>query len=187
MNDPILITKNDYTIGVRNGDLGIISQVNEDPEAGGFGTLTIGDRDIEIEEDLLYKMDHGFAVTIHKSQGSQWQNVILVLDRAAENMLDKTLLYTGATRAQQQLIICCEDENLIDDAVARGSIASQRHTNLLTTSTLTIDNNEAPKSGAFLCSDKENLSEISRARVSISVSNTGVLCSVLHPCLDMRH
>ena len=76
-------------------------------------------------------MDHGFAVTIHKSQGSQWENVILVLDRAAENMLDKTLLYTGATRAQQKLIICCEDEALIDDAVARGSIASQRHTNLL--------------------------------------------------------
>lgn len=131
LNDPILITKNDYTIGVRNGDLGIISNVNQDPEVGGFGTLTIGDRDIEIEEDLLYKMDHGFAVTIHKSQGSQWQNVILVLDRAAENMLDKTLLYTGATRAQQKLIICCEDEALIDDAVTRGSIASQRHTNLL--------------------------------------------------------
>ena len=40
------------------------------------------------------------------------------LDRAAENMLDKTFLYTGATRAQQKLIICCEDETLIDDAVA---------------------------------------------------------------------
>ena len=131
LNDPILITKNDYTIGVRNGDLGTITQVNEVPEVGCYGILTIGDRDIEITEDLLYKMDHGFAVTIHKSQGSQWENVILVLDRAAENMLDKTLLYTGATRAQKKLIICCEDEALIDDAVARGSIASQRHTNLL--------------------------------------------------------
>ena len=39
--------------GVCNGDLGIISQVNEDPEASGIGTLTIGDRDIEFEEDLL--------------------------------------------------------------------------------------------------------------------------------------
>ena len=106
LNDPILITKNDYTIGVRNGDL-------------------------EIEEDLLYNMDHGFAVSIHKSQGSPWQSVVLVLDRAAENMLDKTPLYTGATRAQQKLIICCEDEAFIDDAVASGSIALQRNTNLL--------------------------------------------------------
>ena len=106
LNDPILITKNDYTIGVRNGDL-------------------------EIEEDLLYKMDHGFSVSIHKSQGSQWQNVVLMVDRAAVNMLDKTPLYTGATRAQQKLIICCEDEALIDDAVAKGSIALQRNTNLL--------------------------------------------------------
>ena len=46
-------------------------------------------------------------------------------------MLDKTLLYTGATRAQKKLIVCSEDMDLIQHAVDRGSIALQRKTNLL--------------------------------------------------------
>ena len=96
-----------------------------------MGKLTIGSRVLDITEELLMKLDHGFAITIHKSQGSQWKNVILVLDRAAENMLDKTLIYTGATRAQKKLIVCCEDAALIADAVSKGAIAQKRNTNLL--------------------------------------------------------
>ena len=46
-------------------------------------------------------------------------------------MLDKALLYTGATRAQKKLIVACEDPDLILDAVDRGLIAHQRKTNLL--------------------------------------------------------
>ena len=133
LGDPILITKNDYKVGVRNGDIGTITSVYGEADANGsFGKLTIGDQEIEIDKYLVDKMDHGFAMTIHKSQGSQWENVILVLDGEADHMLDKTLLYTGATRAQRKLIICCEDMATIQKAVDRGSIALQRRTNLLT-------------------------------------------------------
>ena len=132
LGDPVLVTKNDYTLGVRNGDLGVITEVYTEPnDADVMGKLTIGSRVLDITEELLMKLDHGFAITIHKSQGSQWKNVILVLDRAAENMLDKTLIYTGATRAQKKLIVCGEDAALIDDAVSKGAIAQKRNTNLL--------------------------------------------------------
>ena len=84
-----------------------------------------------ITDEVLDKIDLGYAITIHKSQGSQWENVILILDEKARRMLDKTLLYTGVTRAEKKLVICCENLELIEDAVARGSIAQQRNTNLL--------------------------------------------------------
>jgi exodeoxyribonuclease V alpha subunit len=132
LNDPILIMKNDYDIGVRNGDLGTIVEIfDEITEDGRLGSVEINGRMIELNANLLDKMNLGYAMTIHKAQGSQWENVVLVLDRRAMRMLDKTLLYTGATRAQKKLIVCCEDMDLIQQAVDRGSIALQRKTNLL--------------------------------------------------------
>lgn len=132
LGDPILITKNDYNIGVCNGDLGTIAEIfDEMTDDGSLGFVDIDGRMIDLNSNLLEKMSLGYAITIHKAQGSQWQNVILVLDPAAQIMLDKTLLYTGATRAQKKLIVCCEDIDLIQQAVDRGSIALQRKTNLL--------------------------------------------------------
>lgn len=135
MNDPVLITKNDYNIGIRNGDLGVIETIFEDQDLEAdnqiFGVLNIDGRKIDLTHDVLDKMELGYAITIHKSQGSQWRNVILVLDEQAHRMLDKTLLYTGVTRAEKNLIICCENDDLIQDAVAKGSIALRRNTNLL--------------------------------------------------------
>jgi len=132
LNDPILIMKNDYDIGVRNGDLGTIVDIfDEATEDGQLGSVRIDGRMIDLNANLLDKMNLGYAMTIHKSQGSQWENVVLVVDRRAMHMLDKTLLYTGATRAQKRLIVCCEDMDLIQQAVDRGSIALQRKTNLL--------------------------------------------------------
>lgn len=132
LNDPIMITKNDYNIGVRNGDLGTIAVIFDAmTEDGSLGLVNINNRMVDLTSPLIEKMDLGYATTIHKAQGSQWESVILVLDRKSQRMLDKTLLYTGATRAQKKLIICCEDMDLIHRAVDRGSIALQRKTNLL--------------------------------------------------------
>lgn len=135
MNDPILITKNDYNIGIRNGDLGVIETIFEDQDLEVdnqiFGVLDIDGRKVDLTFDVLDKMELGYAITIHKSQGSQWRNVILVLDEQAKRMLDKTLIYTGATRAEKNLIICCENHDLIQNAVAKGSVSMRRNTNLL--------------------------------------------------------
>ena len=131
LDDQILITKNDYSIGIRNGDLGFIETIYEHSEEGVFGVLNLDGREIDITLDVLDKMQLGYAITIHKSQGSQWQNVILVLDKDAERMIDKTLLYTSVTRAENKLIICCEDDQLVEQAIVRGPISRRRHSNLL--------------------------------------------------------
>lgn len=132
LGDPVLITKNDYAMGVRNGDLGTIEEIyDEMTDDGSLGVVNIDGQTIDLNSNLLEKMSLGHAITIHKAQGSEWENVVLVLDQAAHLMLDKSLLYTGATRAQKKLIVCCKDMGLIQKAVDRGSIAHQRKTNLL--------------------------------------------------------
>ena len=135
LNDPILINKNDYGIGIRNGEPGFIEIIHDEAEHNGegicYGVLNLNGRQIDITDEVLDKMDLGYAITIHKSQGSQWENVILIFDEQARRMLDKTLLYTGVTRAEKKLMMCCENLELIEDAVARGSIAQQRNTNFL--------------------------------------------------------
>ena len=85
----MLITKNDYNIGIRNGDLGdetIFEEQDLNADNQVFGVLDIDGRKIDLTFDVLDKMELGYAITIHKSQGSQWRNVILVLDEQAHRM-----------------------------------------------------------------------------------------------------
>ncbi|CUK00997.1 Exodeoxyribonuclease V alpha chain [Shimia thalassica] len=131
--DAILVTKNDYALGLRNGFLGTISRAYDEPLDGSHGLAIIDGDEIQLTDEVISKLELGFAITIHKSQGSQWENVILALpaSRAVERMLDKTLLYTGATRARQNLVVCCPDQEIIQRAIERGSLASTRTVNLL--------------------------------------------------------
>ena len=96
LNEPILINKNDYSIGIQNGDLGLIKIFYDEATYSGEGVyngvLNLDGRQIDITDEVLNKMDLEYAITIHKSQGSQWKNVILILDEQARRMLDKTLL-----------------------------------------------------------------------------------------------
>ena len=131
LDDPILITKNSYDIDVRNGDIGRVVEVYDEPdENGSSGVLMLNNRLLDIDFDLLLKMELAYAITIHKSQGSQWRNAIVVLDKSASRMLDKTLLYTAVTRATHKCVISCDIEEMLIDAATGGSIALGRNTAL---------------------------------------------------------
>lgn len=130
-DDPIMIAKNAYDIGVRNGDIGrIIDAYFEPEESGVSGILELNGRYLKIDQDLLEKMELAYAITIHKSQGSQWRNTIIVINHEARHMLDKTLIYTASTRATERLVLACPGGTLIENAINRGSVALQRKTNL---------------------------------------------------------
>ncbi len=135
--DEILITKNSYDVDVRNGDLGFISEVFDEPQAPldgegalAFGLLNVNGKQLRITDDLLDKMALGHAVTIHKAQGSQWPAAILALGRAGSRMLDLTLLYTAVTRPSQKLVIAAPSWDLVESGISRGSVALNRVTNL---------------------------------------------------------
>lgn len=124
--DPIMVNQNDYVLDVRNGESGYIHEVWSEPnEEGAVGLVMLDNSIVSLSFDLLEKLELAYAITIHKSQGSQWPTTILTLPEGAFHMTDQTLLYTGATRPSERLVIVGKQAT-IDAAVKRGNIALNR-------------------------------------------------------------
>ena len=88
--------------GVFNGDIGIIEKM--DP-IGRMMAIRFDDRVAEYPFDSANELDHAYAVTVHKSQGSEFEAVILPLFEANSRLYYRNLLYTAVTRAKKLLII----------------------------------------------------------------------------------
>lgn len=127
--DQVMVTANDYDSDIRNGDLGTILEVYPEARHEVLGLMELNGRVVEITADLLETLDLGYAITIHKSQGSQWPTCILLLPGYVPNMLDQSLLYTAITRPAERLLVL-GDRSLILRALSRGSVAAHRKTNL---------------------------------------------------------
>lgn len=126
--DPVLITANNYDedADLRNGDLGLIVEVFEQPdEDGAVAVIEVNNALINVTAELLEKLHLGYAITIHKSQGSQWPNCFVMLPIEAEKMIDQTLLYTASTRPSERLVMM-GDESAIEKAIKVGSKALSR-------------------------------------------------------------
>jgi len=130
LHDQVIVTKNDYDEDIRNGDLGRIVKVFDRPDNGVYGVIEIDGILKNINNAVLEKLELGYAITIHKSQGSQWPTCVLLLDQIATKMLDQTLLYTAVTRPSESLVIM-GDIALIESAVKKGSSAQHRNVNIL--------------------------------------------------------
>lgn len=100
---PIMITRNDYTLKLFNGDIGIILW-NKNKElmtyfADSDGHIrTIAPQRLPAHETV-------YAMTIHKSQGSEFNNVLMLLPNQLVGLLTRELIYTGLTRAKQRIAI----------------------------------------------------------------------------------
>lgn len=114
LGDSVLCTRNMWTIGLQNGSLGKIVEVED--VAKPASTAVEADQPpvlawIEWDDgqrrpltrDMLEDIQLGYAVTVHKAQGSQWQRVIVPV--TGSRLLDRTLLYTAVTRAQRQVVL----------------------------------------------------------------------------------
>lgn len=90
-------------MGAFNGDIGIIEHI--DPEEKTAEILFDGERLATYTVGELDQLEHSYAVTVHKSQGSEFHTVILPLFYGMSDFLTRNLLYTAVTRAKQKLII----------------------------------------------------------------------------------
>ena len=137
---PLLITSNDYALGLYNGDIGIVLDGGAGDEAaatsgadagGGLRAWFEGDPDGQapalvegggakplrrIIPGRLPAAETVFAMTVHKSQGSEFGHVILVLPPYASRALTRELVYTGITRARRKVTVIAPVERLIDAA-----------------------------------------------------------------------
>lgn len=101
---PIMINENDYRLGVYNGDIGVLWRNSEGHLMAVFEDAT-GDYNW-ILPSRLPKFETVYAMTIHKTQGSEFEHVAMVLPEQKDNrLLSRELLYTGITRAKQHLSI----------------------------------------------------------------------------------
>ena len=131
--DAVLVVANNYDeeADLRNGDLGIVTEVFKKPnkETGAVGVIEVNGAAVFVKRDILEKLNLGYAVTIHKSQGSQWSTCFVMLPTEASRMIDQTLIYTAVTRPTDRLVMM-GDEEVVEQAVRRGSIALNRQTRL---------------------------------------------------------
>ena len=93
-------------LGVYNGDIGTVAAIDPDAE-----TLTVDfDGHLAVYGfDMLTELEHAWAMTVHKAQGSEYRAVILALAPSAQMLLTRDVLYTAVTRARELLILVGDD------------------------------------------------------------------------------
>lgn len=114
---PVMVTRNDYGLRLSNGDIGVCL-------ADETGRLWVyfPDRAAPIAATRLppEQIETAFALTIHKSQGSEFSVVAMVLDASAEEMLTRELIYTAITRAKKCIQVW-SDKTLLLSAIGKKS------------------------------------------------------------------
>jgi exodeoxyribonuclease V alpha subunit len=101
VGDRVIQTRNNYDLGVFNGDIGIISQVDTENMTCTVRFSAGEDRLILFNKEDLSELSLAYAVTIHKSQGSEFKAVIIPVVGQHFNMLFRNLVYTALTRAKK--------------------------------------------------------------------------------------
>jgi exodeoxyribonuclease V alpha subunit len=103
VGDRVLQQKNDYDLGVFNGDLGTVTAV--DPVEQEL-TLRLDDgREVRYPSASVYALSHAYAISVHKAQGAEFPVVVLPLLVNHAPMLGRTLLYTALTRARELVVL----------------------------------------------------------------------------------
>lgn len=92
--------------GVYNGDIGIITAIDNESEVL---TVLYDDRLAAYGFDMLSELEHAFAMTVHKSQGSEYRAVVLLALDGPPQLMSRSVLYTAVTRARELLIIVGSD------------------------------------------------------------------------------
>ena len=120
VGDRVMQIRNNYDVlwvrsdgvtgaGIFNGDVGVVEDI--DP-AGELMTVRFDDRTATYVSDMLGELELAYAVTVHKSQGSEYRAVVLVALPAAPALMVRGVLYTGITRARELLVVVGDDAAL---------------------------------------------------------------------------
>lgn len=175
LRDRVIQTRNDYDLGVMNGEVGEVAAIVTEPTecrpCGGSGSIGVagsyasscptcggsgrrapyltvrypaddgGTRTVEYGRGQVFALDLAYALTIHKSQGSQWPWVVVFVHSTHTRMLTRQLLYTAITRASRGVV-------LVGDEVGLGrAVRETRETRRNTRLTTRLRERPAPASG----------------------------------------
>jgi len=127
-HDKVMYTVNDYALGLRNGSLGFVEQVRHADilDAPVLTAVFEGVR-VELNATDLENVTHAYGITIHKSQGSQFKRVIVVLKRS--RVFAREALYTALTRGVEQVVLL-GSMDVLKEALLQPLSSQRRHTML---------------------------------------------------------
>jgi len=129
VGDKVTQLRNNYekgAAGVFNGTVGVVTGLSLEDHA--LTVLTDEDEQVEYGFDELDELAHAYAVTIHRSQGSEYPAVVIPLTTSSWMMLQRNLLYTGVTRAKKLVVLAGSRRALAAAVRSKGS--GRRHTAL---------------------------------------------------------
>jgi exodeoxyribonuclease V alpha subunit len=117
---PVAVQRNDYDRGLYNGDQGVVLRVatGDSPDGEPMAVFPRGSRFEVFPLEALGDLAAAFAMTVHKSQGSEFDHVAVVLPDADLPLLTRELLYTAITRAKRSVLLV-GDPDLLARAVSR--------------------------------------------------------------------
>ncbi len=122
---PVMVTRNDPALGVYNGDVGVaLRPPPRSPDGSGAGRgwrvyFLDGEQVRSVLASRLHHIETAFAMTVHKSQGSEFEHTVLVLPPQGGQVLTRELVYTGITRARQAFTLVAPDPRVFDAALER--------------------------------------------------------------------
>ncbi|HKS03813.1 MAG TPA: exodeoxyribonuclease V subunit alpha, partial [Chthoniobacterales bacterium] len=126
--EPIIIVRNDYNVGLFNGDLGIVLPDSVTGELRVFFRGE-GDEVLNFAPGRLPAHEPAFALTVHKSQGSEFHDALVILPERDAPVLTRELLYTGITRVREMVEVWASEEILrqaIERKIERSSGLRER-------------------------------------------------------------
>jgi exodeoxyribonuclease V alpha subunit len=128
VGDKVMQVRNNYTLEVFNGDIGRVEAVDENEQAA---SVRFDNRSLRYGFADLDELSLAYACTVHKSQGSEYPVVLLVLHSQHHLMLQRNLLYTAVTRARQQIVVVGERRALStalrnDRGLERNTLLAER-------------------------------------------------------------
>lgn len=104
--DKIIQNGNNYTTNVFNGTIGIIEFIDVATKVVVINFEGVGR--VEYKDDELGQIDLAYALTVHRTQGSQWKHVVFAIDYSSYVLLSRQLVYTALTRASENCFLLCE-------------------------------------------------------------------------------
>ncbi|MEG2457729.1 MAG: ATP-dependent RecD-like DNA helicase [Bacilli bacterium] len=104
-NDKVIQLVNDVDNNIYNGDTGYIKSIYKGVKNSNVVEINFSGKTVSYTGKKIYEFTHAYAISIHKSQGSEYDNVVIVLSKNFKRMLYNKLIYTGISRAKKSLTI----------------------------------------------------------------------------------
>ncbi len=123
---PVMVTRNDHELGIFNGDMGVTLKAA--PRSAGLRVYFLnGDQIRSISVNRLTEVETAYAMTVHKSQGSEFAHTVVALPANGAGVT-RELIYTGITRAKESLTLITESPKVLQEGIER---KTQRNSGLL--------------------------------------------------------